>query len=476
MIDKIGKFGLCVALGFAAISCDNDDEEALDIKVDYSSTQVKTFSLQSNSKVLNNLDSIYFSIDLVNARIFNADSLPYGTKTRRLQVEVTTDNCSTVEFHFPRAGKSDSIVNYLTNPNDSIDFSLGPVTLHLVSYDKVASRDYKIYLNVHQTIADSLYWDIENPGQLPSALSQPVAQRTVNFKNQYHTLTADASGKLSLNITAHPLQQGNNVTPAMSFTPAIETFTATTSALYILDTTGKLYTSADGTSWIDCNTTWESITAPYGDTLTGVAEISGKLYHITYPAGNSTALESNFPVKGNSQAIRYTTDWAQQAQIVTVGGLNAEGKITPTTWAYDGKDWACLNSSMSLKAKDVTVFPYYCCLTDTNTWVATTHSVLVAMGGLAANNIPNGDVYISYDLGFNWTKAPQTMQSPATMPALYDAQAFVIDEEQHARAIRPITEWDTPFIYLYGGRKAGGSLSSTIYRGTIKRLEYKPLQ
>ncbi len=475
MINKIGTYCLCVALGLAAVAC-NDDETTNDISIDYASTQVKTFTLKSNSKVLNNLDSIYFSIDLVNARIFNADSLPFGTKTSRIQVEVTTDNCSTIEFRFPREGKSDSIINYITNPNDSIDFSRGPVTLHLVSFDKMATRDYKIYLNVHKTIADSLYWDVDKPLHIPSALSQPTAQRTVNFKDKYYTLTTDAAGSLALNITSHPALSGDNVTPAMSFTPDIDSFTATASALYILDTDGNLFTSTDSRSWTGCNVTWKSITAPYGDTLTGIAETDGKLYHVTYPAGNTTVVEPNFPVKGNSQAIRYATDWAQQAQIITVGGLNAAGVPTPSAWAFDGNSWACLNSSTPMEAEGISLFPYYCCLTDTNTWVATTRSVIVAMGGRTAKNTFNGDVYISYDLGFNWAKAPESMQLPSRFPALYGSQAFVINEEQHSRAIRPITEWDTPFIYLYGGRSTDGAFVSTIYRGAIKRFEYKPLQ
>lgn len=475
MINRIGTYCLSAAIALAAVSCD-DDSSTNDIAIDYSSTQVKTFSLKADSKVLNNLDSVYFSIDLVNARIFNADSLPLGTKISRLLVDVTTDNCSAVELHFPREGKTDSIVDFLTNPNDSIDFSRGPVTLHLVSYDKIATRDYKIQVNVHKTIADSLVWDIKHPLSIPSTLSDPIAQRTVNFNKKYYTLTADAAGAVALNIANLPSLAGSDVTPSMSFKPVVDSFTATSSALYILSEDGSLYTSTDGSAWTSCNTTWKSITAPYGDTLTGIADINGTLYHVTYPADNETVVEANFPITGNSQVIRYTTEWSPRAQIITAGGLAADGTPTPTVWAYDGIDWACLNASTPLPAEGITMFPYYCCLTDTNTWVATTRSVIVAMGGRKAGQLINGDVYISYDLGFNWAKAPVSMQLPIQFPALYGSQAFVVSEEQHSRAVRPITEWDTPFIYLYGGCKPDGTLSPRIYRGVINRLQYKPLQ
>ena len=212
------------------------------------------------------------------------------------------------------------------------------------------------------------------------------------------------------------------------------------------------------------------------NSLVGIADNDGSLFHVTYPATVTSPVKTNFPVNGNSQVIRYATDWGQQAQVITVGGLGADGVPTPSVWAYDGKTWACINSSTPMAAQGITVVPYYYCQTDTNTWISTTHSVLLAMGGRMSDNKMLSDNYISYDLGFHWVKAPSVMQPDKKFPTLYDAQAFIVNEEQHSRAVKPITEWDTPFIYLYGGRKAGGSLSPAIYRGVIRRLEFKPLQ
>lgn len=45
---------------------------------------VTAFSLNDNKKVLDSLSNVFFSIDLVSANIFNADSLPYGTNVSRL--------------------------------------------------------------------------------------------------------------------------------------------------------------------------------------------------------------------------------------------------------------------------------------------------------------------------------------------------------------------------------------------------------
>lgn len=476
MLKRIGLYLAAAALLGSTVAC-NDEAEGIDTSADYASTQVTEFKLQPDSKVLNNLDSVFFSIDLTAGRIFNADSLPYGTKVDRLLVSLTTDACSTVELHYPRAGKTDSIVDYLTNPNDSIDFSLGAVKLHLVSYDKIASRDYYINVNVHKVVADSLSWNLENPAKLPSTLSNVKVERTVMFDNKVYTFTTNGLADASLNIADSPLAASTPVSFTFPFQPKLATLTATESSLYILDADGKLYASTDGLNWTSCNTTWKSITAPYGDTLLGIADAGGKLTHVTYPAGPTSDVEPDFPVSGNSASIRYVTQWSPKAQVVTVGGRRADGKTTPTAWAYDGSAWACIAQSTPMNAEGIAVFPYYCCKTDTNTWVASSKSVLVAMGGLTNENTIIRKVYISYDLGFNWSEAPQTMQLPTLLPSLYNADVIIgTTVTNESRAVRPITEWDTPYIYIYGGIDSHKALNTNVYKGAINRLKFKPLQ
>lgn len=476
MLKRFGIYVASAALICASTAC-NESDDNYEISLDYSSTQVTSFSLRSDSKVLNNLDSVFFSIDLVNGQIFNADSLPYGTKTDRLLVDLTTDGCSTVEIHFPKEdGKGDSIVDYITNKNDSIDFSRGPVRLHLISYDKIESRDYYIKVNVHTTVSDSLLWDLKNPAQLPTSLTDIKAQRTVEFNNRLYTLTTDGTSNACMSIADSPVATSSDTGFTFPFTPQVNTLTATTTSMYILDEAGALYSSVDGTSWTSCGKTWKSITAPYGTTLVGIAEIGGKLTHVTHPDGATSAVSPDFPVSGNSVAIPYSTDWGVQPQIITIGGLKADGTPTPTAWAYDGNRWACIAAKTPMKASGITVFPYYCCRTDTNTWIASTRSVLVAMGGRESATKMQDTVYISYDLGFNWAKAPSTMQIPKGFPLLYDAQVYVNTEEKHSRAIKPITEWDTPYIYMYGGYTSTDALMPRVYRGVINRLQFKPLQ
>lgn len=475
-IIMLKKFPLYLASAFlliASASCQEDSKYETD--TDYGSTMVKSFKLMSNSKILNNLDTIYFSIDLVRGRIFNADSLPYGTPVNRLQVSLTTDKCSAVEIHFPRPGQTDSIINYLEHSTDSIDFSNGNVRLHVVSFDRRASRDYAVEVNVHKSIADSMLWFVNDISPVPSDIPYPTATATVQLGKQLVTLTSDGSA-YCLNKAANPLDPGINSSVTFPFTPRVETLTATRSSLFILADNGDLYCSADGCDWEACGQNWYSITAPYGDRLLGIEFKDGAYLHVSYPARLSTPIATDFPISGNSQAISYATEWSPNAQIITLGGRKADGNTSPAVWAYDGSTWAKIANNTPMNVEGATMFPYYFCETDTNTWVTTTRSVFVALAGRQNDNTINGTTYISYDLGFNWKKAPDLMQTPPTFPATSGARAFIYNETFSSRAIKPITEWDTPYIYLYGGYAPDGTAYPYVLKGVINRLQFKPIQ
>lgn len=466
---------LLLAQAIIAVSC--SDKEKTDTSFDYASTQVLSFQLQPNSKILPSLDSVFFSIDLVGARIFNADSLPKGTKIDRLQVVVTTDNCSAVEFHIPRPGQSDSIMNYLTNSTDSIDFSNGPVKLHLVSMDRVATRDYMIYVNVHKMINDSLQWDFNTMTEMPGYESGRTESNTVLFNDRYLTLVSGGDATPTLYSQSHPTSAAEEVALSINFTPRVETLTAAGDNLYVLSEDGSLYKSTDGKVWSPTSQIWESITAGYGSKAVGVTKgTDGKLYHATYPGTTGALIDKDFPVGGNSQSIRYVSEWSPTAQVMIAGGHNSEGKAVSGTWAYDGSSWGCISNK--LPAIDgLTMAPYYVTLTDSTTWVVSDRSVFLVWGGTDADGKAQGSVYISYDLGFNWQLAPAHVQLPERFPPLTGSKAFIVSQTNFARAIRPITEWDTPYIYMYQGHHVtGGRQGDWILRGVLNNLEFKPLQ
>ena len=98
------------AVGIAA--CNSKADENPDAPA-YSSATVTDFKLYEDSKILPNLDSVYFSIDLANALIYNADSLPYGTPINKLRPMITTGGASVAELHVPRPGTTDTVIDYI---------------------------------------------------------------------------------------------------------------------------------------------------------------------------------------------------------------------------------------------------------------------------------------------------------------------------------------------------------------------------
>lgn len=484
-------------------SCNDDSSDGTDELI-YSSTQVKSFNLKANSKVLSALDSVFFSIDLVNAQIFNADSMPYGTRVNKLVVELTTDVCSKVEFNVPLKNGKDTVINYLTNSTDSIDFSNGPVRLHLVSYDGKEERDYTVRVNVHQIVPDSLYWNSSAMRKLPTNFTTPKDQKTVSFGDKVMTLTSNGNS-YNLASTENPYSGEWNIkTVNFGFTPNPGTFSATADKLYILDTTGQLYSSVDGATWSNCGETWYNIYGAFNSELLGVVDENGTFKLVTYPGGSSVVAPTDFPVDGASQLCKLTSKWTSGSQIVMLGGRTASGEQTNAMWGYDGRQWAKLSTAFPKAISNASMFDYKIASTDTLTWRTKELQVLIALGGEDANGL-NGTVYVSRNSGLDWKAGDDLVQLPKYISPRAGAQAIVVNhlatesraaslswteyqskslprwwrlatESMVSRGIAPITEWEVPYIYLFGGYDAYGNLYNEVWRGVINRLTFKPLQ
>lgn len=485
-------------------SC-NDNSNADDSELIYGSTQVKSFKLKANANLLSGLDSVFFSIDLVNARIFNADSLPYGTKVDKLVVQISTDACSKVELNVPRKNAADTVINYLTNSTDSIDFTNGPVKLHLVSYDGKAERDYTINVNVHTMVPDSLYWNKLAMRKLPTGIAAPKQQKAVKYGDRVACLTGDGN-RYNIAFSDNPFNDRWQVTAAdFGFVPDVNSFSATGEALYILASDGTLYRSEDGASWTSTSEQWRGIYGGYGNRLLGVKQSAAGYAQVTYPATVETAAPADFPVEGASSLSQLTSKWTTESQVVMLGGRTSAGELTNTVWGYDGKRWAKISDKFPKAVNRAAMFDYRMAQTDTLSWVSTEVSVLIAMCGEDADGL-NGKVYVSRNSGLDWKEGDDLVQLPEYIKPRSGAQAIVVNNptvesrassrewkeygvrplprwwepaqavQPASRAVAPITQWDVPYIYLFGGYDQDGYLYNNVWRGVINRLSFKPLQ
>ena len=301
-----------LALAMSMMSCKDDDDTSTSTSeysyYSYSSTMVSGFALKANTKILNNLDSVKFTIDQDRGLIYNADSLPRGTRVSALLVDVTCASTVSSQQFVVKNGtvQSDTTITYKASSTDSIDFT-GNVMLRITSGDKQHVRDYKVKVNVHQQDVDTFLWNVDRRRDLPNVSSTLLASKTVVQNDNFLCLIND-NGSYVLNVTGNPTTGywGKKVL-SLPFTPQVNSFTATNSELFMLDTNGQLFKSEDnGDSWTECGVAWHSIIGAYGDKLLGVVNNGGAWQHDEYPQATdfvATDIESRFPIEGMSPLV-----------------------------------------------------------------------------------------------------------------------------------------------------------------------------
>lgn len=476
-----------------------------------SSATVYSFNLSDDDKVLPNLDSVFFSIDLYNCEIFNADSLPYGTKTSALVPVILTESASAVELIVPLANGADTTYNYLENTTDTIDFT-SPVKLRVVSYDMSTERTYTIKVNVHQVPTDTLVWSRIEGGSLPTLFSAVNEQHTTMSPSGTYYCMTRYQNDYAVARTSDPGAEWNVARANFDFEPDINTFTASTDALYVIGKNGSLYTSADnGVSWTDTGNAADAVLGAYRNRLlTSVLENS--VWKICeYPAGSKTSAPTGFPVKNASNATNVSFEMSTSEQLLITGGQKADGTLSSDTWGFDGKNWAKVSrTGLPEELENLTIVPYFDVQPDTTSWKASQKtSVLLAMCGNRADGSINDTVYYSKNFGLIWVKAPESLQiSTKVIPSRTHAQAFpytgtsyvkpknaislpgsikraiewkeAIAERKsdrgYFRVSSPLTEWEVPYIYLFGGVNSEGITYNTVFRGVITALTFEPVQ
>ena len=140
-----------------AVSCNSDSDLETEPYIPSSNVAITSFSLVANSKILANLDSVHFTIDLDRALIYNADSLPKGTDVSRMLVELKSSG-SNVEVDMKNCTRLTADTTFTYSNSDTIDFT-GDVRIVVTAADEVTKRVYTVKVNVHEMLPDSLYWN-----------------------------------------------------------------------------------------------------------------------------------------------------------------------------------------------------------------------------------------------------------------------------------------------------------------------------
>lgn len=486
----ISAFLLSLAVLATGCHDDKDDFDYSTLNTTPSSAAVTAFSLDAPNSVMKNIDSVFFSINLDAAEIFNADSLPVGTRTDALCINISTPTVSKAEVTFARKDLPDTTINYLENPSDSIDFSRGPVSLRIVAADGMTEVTYKVWVNVHTVEADTLTWGNGAYSALPTNLPALQEQKTV-MRGATALCMGVNHGRYSVATSLDPSRrQWQVATPSLPFTPRLQTLAATPGAYYVLDQQGTLYKSDDGLQWTSTGQTgWHWIYGAYQDMVLGNGLREGQYVQRAYPPlAQETALPADMPVEGNSVPREIKVTWSPLPQIMIVGGRRADGTLSPDTYGYDGTSWAKTSVTTPLPQgiTDCAVVPYWAFETSDVNWRTTQTPLYMLIGGMLADGTVNTRVYVTYNQGIIWAEGPSMLQLQPQVPPMYRLQAYVDEvtlyptpaEDQmqiRRRVKKPVTEWSCPYIYLYGGITSDGYLSDSIWRGVVNRLTFFPV-
>ena len=473
-------------------SCKDKKEEVETVETYSSSKQttlVTAFRLQADADVLPSLDSVYFSVDVNNGLIYNADSLPVGTDISSLKVRVNFLNTvSSAVFSTTGAKQhNDTTVNYSTSMTTALDFT-GKTLLTVTSADLTQVKTYEIKVLVHNENPDSLKWNRSWRRDLPGLTNKTQAFKVVRQGDVYRAMAYDGTA-CYLMTADHPTAAWTNQQANVPFEPQIATFTATSDALYMLADDGGLWTSADGQQWTACGVKWHSLFGAYDNRVLGIITEGGAYFHDEYPRNDGfvpSVVEGGFPVAHSSDMIVTDNKWAVSQQAIIVGGYDVNGRLLSDVWGYDGSTWGKINNAHSgaLPAlADATLMPYYTYRSLPGIRRYARQSTWYVMGGKLADGTLNGKIYLSNTQGITWAVGDSTISQPSYMPKFYGAQALVDSEllsvggpnHMPGRVKALVTSWDCPYIYLFGGYNSEDELLPWMWCGVYNRLTNTPI-
>jgi len=182
-----------------------------------------------------------FVIDQINRKIYNPDSLPYGTDPKHILCTIGTVNNSVALYK--GNGEDDKEIYYYHSNTDSIDFS-APRQFRIVSNDGTGYSDYIITVNVHQQDDVPITW---NTVKQDENLAKLTALKSFYYSNYFYIFgTDDSETKIYRTQDGTSFELLNESYPLSA--QAWQNVTMLFNTFFMLEG-GKLYASLDAVNW-----------------------------------------------------------------------------------------------------------------------------------------------------------------------------------------------------------------------------------
>ena len=468
---KIKFFGLLFIGGLLSLlsSCLGGDKYETE-EWNYANAQISSFSLESDEF---NLSELKFTIDKLNSKIYNKDSLPYGTVFEQKVI-------ATVGFDSPFGASSLFFIETSTGDTvksvaDSIDFS-EPVMITVYAYDGRTAKIYEASLNIHQVDPNEMVW--EQFGEiLPGKIFQEI--KTLFFddsyfmyvveNDEYQLFRSDVAGINNwerLSLTGFPEHA------ILSQLAELE------QTLYTVTEAGDIYYADDGQDWMpaECEFPVKSLLGSLpADTISGrdavlccIADIEGLLRFITIDkqlnCTQGQAVPVEFPLSGFGR-LNYETRY--YPRLVVASGRDSKNNLSNMAWVtMNGVIWAPLsNPDATFTFREGAAIAYYA-------------NSFFVIGGINEYGKALNDIYFSIDQGFTWNHEMYVLKEKEEDDSSEEDEyvlqpIFPMPDDYEPRGFASVIIDKDDYLLLFGGKaKKDTNIWNEIWRGRINYLGF----
>ena len=377
-----------------------------------------------------NMATYPFTIDQLNREIYNKDSLPVGTMLDKVVVHITADTENI--FYTKKNSLTDEGTDTTWVETDSINFSIDPsgVLFKVSSNQNVMGRSYRVRINVHNQVPDSIIWSQPYTLSFPdnASLSHQKAlsidgklyvfgNDNGTVKAQYTTIDYSFSGNNVAN-NAVPNEWNAITLPAGtdSYSPIVWN-----NLIYFL-ADNQLYTLNPATNICQA----DEETTPLSALIAGVDGTETRLYAIDLngncitkkndmPFGEAEEIDGIFPkdVKLNTANIPLAHNETLTRTVVL--GYNKNGAAEDTTNIVcnritNEERWTVYQQSHA----------EFTCPRIENPSLIYYDKKLYTFGGKSKNWEPFTQFFVSDDNGLTWKPTTRYMVFPEDFQTFYN--------------------------------------------------------
>lgn len=433
---KLYIFGVLLPLFLfnACILNDDDDYDQI-IPVD---AELVSFALKHAS--VSELAGTIFTIDQVQGRIYNYDSLTYETVINEKAIITYASGAGMTNLLLMEENDSTLITS-----GDSLDISK-PLNLRVYAHNTLVYKDYTFQLNIHQMDPDSIQYKLiaSNPD-----FARFDKQKSIYFNSTFYTFVKNYA-EIVLYSSDDAIVWTREDLSGLPKNTVINTIISNNHAIYSSTEEGDLYVSYNARSWTKVETDYPIVTTLGYLNRSSIQEEG--LCLIVSKEGTSTfaftpdllnwtygnTVPNDFPRNGFT-SICQTVTTLQQLSVI--GGTTQSGEIINTVWStQNGLYWAKITDARVSSLPTITgasAFIY--------------DDMLCVINGQTSENKFNSNFYVSEDYGYTWT-----VQKNKWKPR------FITRSEASV-----IVDNDGIYFYVLGGNEA--DVRTEVWRGFLNK-------